>query len=649
MTFRTFRLDFIDMKYNISLVLLLLVCIQTDVWSQTELINRTRIEYYSSSDSNTKKNLLLRLLSNSFSLPNDSIIHYINESEKLGSMALEDVLRFRMYTAQHKLFKGNNKEAQTIADSIISISKENEDQISIWSESMGLKISGLIRSNQNKIAYEYSMELLKIAEAKRDSFWIAKSYNYIGWSNMELGKFSEAISWFHKSTHFVKSASIENRLGTLYSNLSSSYNNLSQKDSALFYINKAMQANENIGNLTGLCNSLNIRADIYANAKRYNEAEADLTNALYYREQLGDLLYIVSDLGQLSNFYASVGKYKQGIETALKGIQIARGTKYLSRLIFIYKALAENYKLAKDEFNHAIALEKIVTLNDSLYNLNSAEALADIRTKYDLQKKENIILQQEARLEKNKLLLIGSIILFVLIIILLYTLYRNYKHVTHKKIERSAALQKANQIRAVMMAKESERKRIAADLHDNLGAYAAAIGSNVKQLQGTGHLDPTLTIQLEENANQMVTQLADTIWVLKNEELSLTVLADRFKLWLQRLIKNYPEVISFYSENIEEEKYLTPAEGLNLFMILKECTTNALKHSACSELKIAFQSGKNSLITIQDNGKGMHVNSSEGNGIKNVKSRAELINVLVFWDSLPEGTRVRIEWPTTTN
>ena len=102
-------------------------------------------------------------------------------------------------------------------------------------------------------------------------------------------------------------------------------------------------------------------------------------------------------------------------------------------------------------------------------------------------------------------------------------------------------------LQAIKQAEEKERKRIAADLHDNLGSYAAAISSNIRYLKGNNHEENQLIVaQLDENAKGIVTQLSDSIWVLKNEQLSITKLADRFKAWTQRIIQNYPHVKYFY-------------------------------------------------------------------------------------------------------
>ena len=85
---------------------------------------------------------------------------------------------------------------------------------------------------------------------------------------------------------------------------------------------------------------------------------------------------------------------------------------------------------------------------------------------------------------------------------------------------------------------QQERQRISRDLHDNLGAYAAAIAANVSNINFTGN-DVALH-QLKDNSQAIINQLNDTIWALNKEAVSLTSVSDRFKLFLQKIKPNYP-------------------------------------------------------------------------------------------------------------
>ena len=132
-----------------------------------------------------------------------------------------------------------------------------------------------------------------------------------------------------------------------------------------------------------------------------------------------------------------------------------------------------------DHAKHAETLTKIISLKDSVYAKNSALALAEMQTKYELQKKENTNIQLELNLTRKNYLLYGSILLSALAALSAFLIFKNYRRKQKMKMELALAEEKIQAEKGISEAEEKERKRIAADLHDNLGAYAASIASNL--------------------------------------------------------------------------------------------------------------------------------------------------------------------------
>ena len=109
-------------------------------------------------------------------------------------------------------------------------------------------------------------------------------------------------------------------------------------------------------------------------------------------------------------------------------------------------------------------------------------------------------------------------------------------------------------------ARETERKRIAADLHDNLGAYAASIASNIDNLKSSqpGLATVPALGDLRSNAQEMVSQLNDTIWVMKKDALALTAISDRLKIFMQRIASAYPAISLDVLEDISRTTSCLP-------------------------------------------------------------------------------------------
>ena len=203
--------------------------------------------------------------------------------------------------------------------------------------------------------------------------------------------------------------------------------------------------------------------------------------------------------------------------------------------------------------------------------------------------------------------------------------FRDYRKNQKIKLQQVQEEEKRLTAQAVTIAEENERKRIAADLHDNMGAYAAAIIANIDDIiENKDNMNNGTLLYLKNNAAEIMNSLRETIWTLSKERISLTGITDRFKIYIQKIMPAYPAVKVEITENILNDISFSPLQALNIFRILQEAFTNALKHSEATLINIFFESDSKLYIGINDNGIGIKGSNylNTGNGIKNMKSRA---------------------------
>ena len=188
-----------------------------------------------------------------------------------------------------------------------------------------------------------------------------------------------------------------------------------------------------------------------------------------------------------------------------------------------------------------------------------------------------------------------------------------------------------------------ERERISRDLHDHLGAYAAAIKSNIVQAEKEMKSMAPFQ-QLRENAEEMVNALRETIWTLEHEQISITNISDRLKNSVNRISNNYPGFNIEITEEIIKDHVLSPTESIQLVRIIQEALTNALKHSEGSLITIDIKSSDKINITITDNGKGISgEKTNQQYGIRNMKDRAKEAGCSLNIYSSSLGTSISIE------
>src|SRR5579862_3331675 len=201
-------------------------------------------------------------------------------------------------------------------------------------------------------------------------------------------------------------------------------------------------------------------------------------------------------------------------------------------------------------------------------------------------------------------------------------------------------------LRAMQVQQEvqHERERISRDLHDNLGAYAAAIAANVSKVKEDSQVSK-MVAELQHNSQSIITQLNDTIWTLNREAISLTSISDRFKIFLQKIQPSYPQINFIVNESIQKDLNFLPVNALHLFRIMQEAVNNAVRHSDCRTINVCIKSNASWLVSITDDGTGIKydVEKTPGNGLRNMNLRASEAGWNIQWENgQPQGTNFSI-------
>jgi signal transduction histidine kinase len=508
-----------------------------------------------------------------------------------------------------------------------------------------LKAQVLIRSNQHKEGIAECYKLLQTAEQHKDTIMQMIAKNALGWVNMEMDQPREALGWFFKALNTSHNPLYHESNSNIYSNIAAIYKQLNQNDSAENFVKKSINYSRNNQNIFFLANSLNILADIYINTKRAALAETPLNEALSIRKLIGDPFYVVSDMSQLAIYYANIGQPAKGIALCQQGIELAKQLNLTSKLPYLYQALGQNYKASGNYTEYSKTLEVVMNLKDSMYASTSAEARAEMDIKYNIQKNENIIIQQQLDLLRKNYIMYGTLTLILFAVIVSWLLFKNYKKKQEILLQSLKEEEKLKAMQAVISAEENERKRISADLHDNLGAYASAISANADDLTTVdGSVDNAVIKSIKNNATEIMMSLRDTIWVLNKDEILLTGVSDRFKNYLRNIRESYPALSIDIREEVTKDISLSPQVALNMLRIMQEAFHNAIKHSKGTQIVIELISNNELTIRITDNGDGILYNENKnGNGLLNMQMRAKANGWELFIKNLqPRGTSVEL-------
>ncbi len=593
---------------------------------QTRLIDSLRrLISTSATDEDKLKNIFV--LSDQAFNP-DSMLAYIITAEKITAV-LKDQVNADMAASCRATYytrKNHIDSALLIVGRLINKYRNDAQHKSMYLSFMFFKAKIFDRSNQYARAITQLAEVIQIAEEQQDTLIQIQAKTGIGWVQMEMEQYTEALKWLYKAMYTSANKKFYKNYGALYSNIASTYNALGKADSAIHYISMGIKDARENENLLFLATSLNIQAKIFIDNKMPWLAEDPLHEALEIRKQLNDPFYIVYDMSSLASYYAGNNQSAKGIALCNEGIALAKQNGLSSQLLMIYHSLAENYKAAGNKDKYGQTLEYIIALKDSFNNINSSKMLVEMQAKNEAQKKEKTIIEQKLNLTVKNYWLFGSALFAVMISIIVWLGFKNYRRKQRIKMQLALEEEKRIAAQSIIDAEEHERKRIAADLHDNIGAYASAIRADVEKITDNGFEKNNASLQnLQQHSQEIINSLRDTIWVLNKENITITGISDRIKNYLNKLQPSYSHILFHINEEIKNDVRLSSQHALSIFRIVQEAVHNALKHSNASNITVNVNSVEGITLKITDDGKGINktTDNTGGNGLINMKARAK--------------------------
>jgi len=225
----------------------------------------------------------------------------------------------------------------------------------------------------------------------------------------------------------------------------------------------------------------------------------------------------------------------------------------------------------------------------------------------------------------------------------------------HKRIDK--AVRERETARAILDAQESERARIARDLHDHLGQQMTALRLRLETLLARCDDDRTRSEieELRRAALKIDREIGFLAWEMRPTELDVLGLEGALMSFIQEWSGQYDIEVEFHS-NIEpsasKNKALPEGVDLNLYRILQESLNNIMKHARAHKVDVLVQrrAGEISLV-VEDDGVGFEAGSgssevSGGLGLSGMRERAALLGGSLEIESRKgNGTTVLVRMP----
>jgi len=221
-----------------------------------------------------------------------------------------------------------------------------------------------------------------------------------------------------------------------------------------------------------------------------------------------------------------------------------------------------------------------------------------------------------------------------------------------EKIEAEKALHDKEVLQKLVGAQEDERKRIARDLHDELGQKLTALRFKLEavrkiceETEVCGKID-----ELQVIAQHIDADVDFLAWELRPAALDDLGLYAALTNYVNEWSRHSGVTAEFHVVGMKNKRLLSEVET-NLYRITQEALNNTHKHARAKRVNVMLEKREHSIVLIiEDDGKGFNpedkINRSKGLGLVGIKERAALVGGTTEVESATgEGTTIFVRIP----
>ena len=500
----------------------------------------------------------------------------------------------------------------------------DEDKIAVAYQGLG----GIFEKQENyEQALSYYLKSQDIFEKKHDSIAIANGANNLGNINYYLNNTDKALAFYLKALNLYPGAFDLSAQAFIYSNIGVIYEEKLVLDSAMLYQNKALEI----------------------------------------RSQLEDKKGIASSNYKLGNLQRIKGDYSKAIEhyqIAYDNATIV-GDKFLE--MEIAKQLSQSHQQLQNYEVYYKFNNRFIELKDSLHN--SDKSAMNYMLRYlDEQNKRAELAKHKIELEQEKLLILNrqNRIQFAAVIAILLSIFVVFFNRQRSKLRLASInsklakqsideLLKEQELKstyAKLQGQDSEKQRIARDLHDSLGGTLATVKLLFQSIQDNLAQLKEDTIKQYHKANHLLEEAYEEVrrisYDMQSGLLTNFGLVSQLKELAESIESTKKLEIAVLAFGLD--KRLDMKLEIELYKIIQELVSNVLKHADAEELSIQLNRQKENLnLLVEDDGVGFDINAvknDSGQGLRNVDSRVFNLGGSLSIDSgKGGGTTICIDIP----
>ena len=493
-------------------------------------------------------------------------------------------------------------------------------------------------------ASECFFQALRIAEKFNDQASVATNNNNLSAAFVETENFPEAEKYALKAILLYEKMTDHIGLANAYNSLANVYYMLEKDSLSLSYFKRSIEQRHIVKDSAGLSRG-------YKNLGSVNFEMGDTAAGLKYLHESINFIAKPTDTAQWFGAYLTLAQVYGRIHDLSKArIYFDKAGAYvktsrdITKLEDYYYSLSEYYRDIGD-FRSALAShEQYANYRDSVVGQKKNAQLAELNIRYETDKKQQMIQEQEFELARKNYWLIGGAILLLLGGGVAYLLYRNVQQKRLKQFQEEIFMQKELAAGALFEGEQNERIRIARDLHDSIGQQLSAVKMKLNAMPPAKEVDDASVFldgairEVRHISHNLLPESLQFGWVSALEEMCEKM-----------TVKGGPQIFLTVDE-YSRQYVFSKQQELSIYRIIQEIISNTVKHAEAANIHISISGSDNSfLINTTDDGKGMDtslVARSSGIGWKNIAARVNMLRGRMDISSQQmSGTKISIAIP----
>ncbi|HKI44002.1 MAG TPA: tetratricopeptide repeat protein [Balneolales bacterium] len=509
-------------------------------------------------------------------------------------------------------------------------------------------------------ASEHYLTALRLANLLGNKRMEQRLNNNIASVFIELKDYAQANVYASESLRMAIANKDTAEMGSSLINLGLTERHLNRYEEALKHFDQTIQIGKSVHDPTLAADARIDKGVIYTQQNKLDMARREYEQVRSMAEELKMPYYSLYAIFSLAVVDQQEHRYSRAAKFAKQAISIGEKIGAADELREMYDTLSVVLEKMGDLQGALAYRKKYDILNDSTMSANVRTNINRLQIQYKAAQKDKEIAMQKLQLarnnvtieRKNNLLLIfaGGIFILLGLIFFSYWYYRERQKLQEQTIINFRKEREVIHLKAIMQGKDEERRRISAEMHDDIGSALTTIMYLCDNLKGNGVPNAAgwncTMDKITATSGKVVDKMNEIIWSMNKEYDTLDDLITYIRHNVVELLEDHDIDCHF---NVPEQVPSTTLGGekrRNVYLVVKEAVHNVVKHAEATEVFVDFAIGDELCIHIRDNGRGIDMNNRNrfSNGLKNMQRRMEAIGGK-FSIRSEKGTAVNISLP----